>query len=109
MSVERDIKQEILSLYKKIFNKIIIDGIYLFGSYAKGNADSGSDIDVAILSNEFEGIRFYDSVKISKILIHETYPTFEFAEFEIHPFKTDLFNEEDPLAEEIIRTGIKIV
>ena len=35
-----------------------IDAVYLFGSYAKGNAKKDSDIDVALVVNHFEGDYF---------------------------------------------------
>jgi predicted nucleotidyltransferase len=37
---------------------------YLYGSYANGLPDEWSDIDVAVVSDKFEGNRFLDSEKI---------------------------------------------
>ena len=109
MYSRKNIEKKIKDLYKLISDKIKIDGIYLFGSYAKGNPTSDSDVDIAVLSPEFEGIRFYDRGRISKIIIYETFPELEFADFEIHPYKTDEFTEDDPFVAEILRTGIKII
>ena len=33
--------------------RVPVDGVYLFGSYAKGTADEWSDIDLAVVSPEF--------------------------------------------------------
>jgi predicted nucleotidyltransferase len=35
---------------------IKVDRIILFGSYATGNATEGSDIDVAVISEDFKGM-----------------------------------------------------
>lgn len=43
---------------------ISIDEAYLFGSYANGNPDNWSDIDVAVISEYFQGNRFLDKEKI---------------------------------------------
>ena len=37
-----------------------LDGAYLFGSYSRGTADEGSDIDMALISKEFTGNRIKD-------------------------------------------------
>ena len=109
MFTQKDIEKKIRDLYKVISDKIKIDGIYLFGSYAKGTQHKYSDIDIAVLSQEFEGIRFIDGSKISRIIINETYPELPFVDFEIHPYKTEEFTEENPFVAEILRTGIKII
>jgi predicted nucleotidyltransferase len=109
MHTQRDIEKKIRELYKLISDKIKIDGIYLFGSYALGKAHKYSDIDIAILSPDFEGIRFIDGSRISKIIIHETFPQMPFVDFEIHPFKTEEFTKDDPFVAEILKTGIKVI
>ncbi|MEK7161329.1 MAG: nucleotidyltransferase domain-containing protein [Patescibacteria group bacterium] len=42
--------------YKKILkaDNLPITGVYVFGSYAKGSARKGSDIDVAVISPKFK-------------------------------------------------------
>jgi uncharacterized protein len=47
-------------------NGIHVQEAYLFGSAALDLADDDSDIDVAIVSDSFAGIPFYDVKKISK-------------------------------------------
>jgi len=37
-----------------------LKAVYLFGSYANGNAGDYSDIDLAVVSGKFEGSRFFD-------------------------------------------------
>lgn len=42
-----------------------VNEAYLYGSYANGEPDEWSDIDVAIVSEQFDGNRFMDSEKIA--------------------------------------------
>ena len=45
-------------------NNFKIDKAYLFGSYAKGTNNEWSDIDLAVVSENFEGNRLFDKDKI---------------------------------------------
>ncbi|MFC1496461.1 nucleotidyltransferase domain-containing protein [Candidatus Margulisiibacteriota bacterium] len=51
---KKDLKKIILSYKNALSNDIRVDSIILFGSYAKGNAKKNSDIDVAVVSPDFE-------------------------------------------------------
>jgi len=84
-------------------NNIPIKNAYLFGSYAKGNNNEWSDIDIAIISDSFEGIRIKDKDKIRRITLSVS------SNLEILPFRPDDFSSDNPLAKEIIETGIRIV
>jgi hypothetical protein len=53
------IKEEI----KKFKEKIGADKLIIFGSFARGNFNEHSDIDVLIVSKKFRGKRFYDRLK----------------------------------------------
>lgn len=77
--------------------------VYLFGSYANGIADKYSDIDIAIVSDEFEGSRFWDKKKLNKYLLNFS------SDIEIHPFNSEDFKDSDPFVTEIKRTGKKIL
>jgi predicted nucleotidyltransferase len=77
--------------------------LYLFGSYANGNATENSDIDIAIVSDKFEGRRFWDRENLGKYIIKSSF------DLEVHPFKTEDFTDDDPFVKEIIKTGQKIV
>ena len=93
----------ITQLLDLVASEINIRGVYLFGSYANGKAHEYSDIDLALVSDDFEGSRFFDKKKINKFLLKTT------TDFEIHPYKTEEFTEDDPFVAEILRTGIKII
>lgn len=64
-----EIKPEILKLSKDYIDLLNHKGIYiqqayLFGSHVTGNFHNDSDIDLAILSDKFEGKFFHDKRKI---------------------------------------------
>lgn len=84
-------------------NNIPVKNAYLFGSYAKGNNNEWSDIDIALISDLFEGIRIKDKDKIRRITLSVS------SSLEILPFRPDDFSSENPLAKEIIETGIRLV
>jgi predicted nucleotidyltransferase len=44
---------------KRLEAGITVEAIVLYGSYARGNAYEGSDIDVAVISPDFEGVPTY--------------------------------------------------
>jgi len=84
-------------------NNISIDNAYLFGSYAKGKNREWSDIDIAIVSKSFEGNRIKDKDKIRRITLSVS------SRLEILPFNPSDFSLENPLAKEIMETGIRLV
>jgi hypothetical protein len=95
----KKIKKYINELKKNGFN---IEKVYLYGSYAKGNYHKDSDIDIVIISKDFQGIRFYDWKRIvpfrRKIDVR----------IEPMPYRPEDFNEGDPLAVEIMANGEEV-
>lgn len=84
-------------------HQIPITEAVFFGSYARGNETEWSDIDIALVSEIFEGNRIADKDKIRKITLSIS------SEIEVVPFPPEDFNEQNPFAREILRTGIKLV
>ncbi|MBU2444301.1 MAG: nucleotidyltransferase domain-containing protein [Bacteroidetes bacterium] len=84
-------------------NNIPIERAFLFGSYSKGKSNDLSDIDIALVSKVFEGVRIKDRSKIRKITLSVS------SLLEVLPFNPKDFTQEDPLVKEIIETGIRIV
>ena len=78
------------------FRKVI-----LFGSYAKETPHKWSDIDLALVSDDFTGMIIDDNRKISRANI-------KFADIESHMFSSDYFEKGDPFIEEILKTGKEI-
>lgn len=84
-------------------NNIPIKEAILFGSYAKGDYQEWSDIDIALVSDIFEGNRIDDKDKIRRITLSIS------SEIEVIPFAPDDFNQQNPFAKEILKTGIKLL
>jgi predicted nucleotidyltransferase len=82
---------------------ITVVGSYLFGSHAKETASEWSDIDVAILTDKFIGDSFDFRFLLMKIAREID------ADIEPHPFLVGEFNEDNPVAIEILRTDEKIL
>ncbi|MBI5326339.1 MAG: nucleotidyltransferase domain-containing protein [Ignavibacteriae bacterium] len=102
------ISPEIITLvYKFIFEleaaNIHVQKAVLFGSYARGTNDKWSDIDIAIISDNFVGNRYYDNEKIRKAKFATS--------FELEPltYRPEEFNESNPFVREILRHGISII
>lgn len=76
---------------------------YIYGSYAKGIEREDSDIDIALISSDFSGNRFLDSIKII--------PMRRNIDSRIEPvtYKPEDFDESDPLVAEILDSGIEII
>jgi len=83
-------------------NKISVDQAVLFGSYATGNSNEWSDIDVALVSSAFEGHWIKDRNKIRAITLSIS------SDIQVLPYRPEDFNSEDPFVKEIIETGIKV-
>lgn len=78
--------------------------VILFGSYAKNKHHKWSDIDVALVADEFKGIGFYDVGLFSKILIK--YPSLLIQPRTYNP--SQFIPAKDPFVKEILTTGIEI-
>ena len=84
-------------------NNIPIKQAILFGSYARGNYHEWSDIDLALVSDIFEGNRIDDRGKIRRITLRVS------SDIEVLPYPPEDFNSDDPFVKEIMETGIRIV
>lgn len=80
-----------------------IQDAILFGSCASGNANQWSDIDLALVSSEFEGIRLIGKNKIHKITISVS------SDLEVLPFHPKDFTPSNPLVKEILDTGVRVI
>lgn len=99
-SVIKLVNDFISELKKK---NISIRRAILFGSHAKGNAHKYSDIDVAIVADEFEGVNFIDLKFFMDIKIKKKY-----ALISTQTFNSNYFKKGDAFIQEIIKSGIEI-
>jgi predicted nucleotidyltransferase len=80
---------------------IFFQKVILFGSIVSGRIHEYSDIDLALVSDQFNDDRYEDRHLLSPINIHYT-------DIEPHTYSTKYFEEGDPFIEEIKKTGIEI-
>ncbi|NLC77295.1 MAG: nucleotidyltransferase domain-containing protein [Clostridia bacterium] len=100
---KKQIEKIVLDYGKMIKEEMDVKHIYLYGSYAKGNNSSDSDIDVAVVGDDFSGDIIEDTMLLMRIRRKIDY------RIEPRPFRTADFKPTDPLAKEIMETGIKLV
>jgi uncharacterized protein len=83
-------------------NKIDVQGAYVFGSFAKGNFNEDSDIDLAVimknLSNSYT--KQVELMKLSRKIDTRIEP---------HPIDESDFNHSNPFSNEILTKGIQVV
>ena len=78
--------------------------VFLYGSYAKGTQHAWSDIDVALVADEFTGLYCDDGELFGYVPVKKPY-----IDIEARTYPTDYFLEGDPFIEEIKKTGIQII
>ena len=78
--------------------------VILYGSFAKGTQHEWSDIDVALVADEFTGFTFNDCKLYSGLGIRKPY-----IRIEEKTYPTVYFNEGDPFIDEIKKEGIVIM
>ena len=101
-TINKDIMDSIKKFVKEIKKHYNVTTILLFGSYANGTENENSDIDIAIISEDFDDI--YDCMAI---LMGMTWDID--ARIEPHPIKKKDYDEvTDYFIKEIIDTGIKV-
>jgi len=80
-----------------------IKNVYLYGSAVKGTSTEDSDIDIAVVGDDFIGDPTEDTFKLLKIRRKIDY------RIESRPFRSCEFNKSDPFVKEILPTGIKVL
>lgn len=102
-------RTEVRKIVKEYANRLKLEAypfsaIYLFGSFAKGNAHRWSDIDVAVVSKEMTKGHWRGQLKLRRLkrLVDDR--------IEPHGFSPEDFKQDwMPMVHEIKKTGIRIV
>lgn len=101
---DKRIEQTIKSYIEQLENiGVHVQQAILFGSYATGKYDEWSDIDLAIVSDDFAGNRFNDRNKIRKVTLQVN------SDISPIPFRPEDFNDSNYFVKEILETGIRIM
>jgi predicted nucleotidyltransferase len=85
--------------------KMSIDKVYLFGSYAKGNPHDDSDVDLCFFSKEFESNWDWDL--LTELFCMKAKYDNELL-LEPHAFPTSELDNDNPFVKEVLRTGREI-
>jgi uncharacterized protein len=102
--ISAEIKDKLLKFALELEkSNITIDKLYLYGSYATGKNHLLSDIDIAVISDNFNGERYIDYdyfidaiLKVDRLI-------------EPIPFRPEDFTEDNPFVKEILEHGIRII
>ena len=103
-SIDNKLIMEIVQKYVEIICKNYkIEAIILFGSYAKGTNNENSDIDIAIITDDFKNDIFDEELNLMKLRRNID------TRIEPHLIRIEDFkNAETPFIQEVIDTGIKV-
>lgn len=95
---------QVIQRYLKVLekNKIRVKEAYLFGSHIKGGFDKNSDIDLAVVSDDFIGDCIDDQFLLMRLRRKVD------ISIEPHPFLSKDFTDSNPFAREIIKTGKRV-
>lgn len=80
-----------------------ISQVFLFGSYARNQQNQWSDIDLAVVSDDFTGNRINDYDRFLNAILKVD------RSIEPIPYKTEHFTDDNPFVKEIMQTGIRIL
>lgn len=96
-------KNDVIEIVRRYKDAVVSEmgpaQVYLYGSYSKGTAHEGSDIDVAVMVPEIKG----DFLKVSSLLWSLTWDVSSL----IEPVLIDS-SHPSPLYEEIMATGLAV-
>jgi len=98
-----DIDKKISDFAKELEKNIRIKELYLFGSYANGENNEDSDIDIAVVSDDFSGIRHIDYDKFIDAILKTD------SAIEPIAFTTNTFNEDNLLVREILKKSKRYI
>lgn len=93
--------REFLAYLKE--QQIVVARAFLFGSYAKGVFDESSDIDVAVIAENWDTDMFDARVR----LMRAAYDIDK--RIEPHPFREEDFDESNPYTREIMNSGQELL
>ena len=103
-------QKSVINHLKEMANEIKQSGVHLnkmvlYGSYSRNEQHKWSDIDVAVVADEFTGIGFEDVGLFARTLVKRPKLNIQPRTYNTKNFTADY----DPFVEEILRTGIEIV
>ncbi len=103
-------QQAAINITREFVQGIIAKGFplkkaVLFGSFSRNEQGTWSDIDLALVADEFTGVGYFDSRFFLDVKVSDK----KFTSIETHTFPTNYFEQGDPFIKEIKRTGIEVM
>jgi len=102
-AIPSSLKESLERFLQEVKQYYSISAAYLYGSHAKGTASLWSDIDVALISQDFSTDLFEDRVTLMRLA------AFVDERIEPYPFPEEMFNKDNPLASEIQQHGLRLI
>ncbi|MFA5575697.1 MAG: nucleotidyltransferase domain-containing protein [Tissierellaceae bacterium] len=104
VEIPENIRIIIENYLKDLSSEIDIDKAILFGSYAKGNYDADSDIDLAIFSDSFKEMERVESIKY----LLKRARKYRGVDLQPISFTKQDYAEGVGIVEEVLKTGIEV-
>jgi len=102
VEIDDRVTQSLVKFLAAVQERCQVQAAYVYGSQATGKATEWSDIDVAVISPDFESDLFEERLFLMQLaaLVDDR--------IEPHPFKPEDFDTRSPLVSEICRTGVRV-
>lgn len=85
---------ELRSIIKPLLKTYGMDSAYLFGSYARGEADGSSDIDIILVGSEhFKSLDVFGFAEELRRLTGKPVDAYEIRELDEGPFRDQVLSE----------------
>ncbi|MBU6157921.1 MAG: nucleotidyltransferase domain-containing protein [Bacteroidetes bacterium] len=95
---KRDALDIVMKYANAVRSKYDFAKIILFGSYAKGNYNKDSDIDIAVILKDYSNLI---DIQLDLMRLRRNIDS----RIEPHPFREKDFNITDPVVHEIVKYG----
>ncbi|SDI63756.1 nucleotidyltransferase domain-containing protein [Natribacillus halophilus] len=100
--IGQEIEQVVQAYTEHLEQELSLRHVYIYGSYVNGDATEDSDIDVAVVADDFTGDVIEDTMRLMRIRRKVD------VRIEPHPFQIEEFQSDHPFVKEIIENGYEV-
>ncbi|MEX0813879.1 MAG: nucleotidyltransferase domain-containing protein [Chitinophagales bacterium] len=98
---QKDALKSVNKFAEAVKSKYDFVKVFLFGSYAKGNFNDDSDIDIAVILKDYKNLM---EIQLDLMRLRRKIDS----RIEPHPFREAEFNLTNPMVSEILKHGREI-